>query len=527
MSTHATDTTLLRPQAAAAAAPERSIVRGGLLLMAAKLTHIATGFGLYVFLLAILVGSLGAAEGTAAFGVWGTVFAVINPINMMFATGALQMVSQLAASQGAAFGGVFYRAAGTQFVVGLAAFAGLQLATPWIARDVLHDPTYAPYLRLAAAIPLFYGVRALYQGYLNGVRRFAAQAWIDIGASVSRMLFVLAGAAFGFGVYGSIGGFALAAVLMLVVAAAWIRPPHDRGARSVGAGALLSFQGKVMLATLATYYLTTVDLLAVKAFASADPIVADRLAGYFTAGQRLAQIPMTLVVALVYVMFPLIAKHAGAADPAAATRVLKLGMRTMLLLLVPATVILASTAEESLLLVFPSIARAMAETGDTASVVSWPFQILVLAYVLYSFLLTATTLITADGKPGTALAIVAVTLVLARLFTWQGALALGPAGAAVGIGAAWLVGCVACAVVLLRRYGTLVPAASVIRIAFCAALVWAASAAVPAQGLMLLAKDVALVTVFVLAGLATREISTAELRKLVSAVLPGGAGARA
>src|SRR6185503_706650 len=314
MSTRASDTTLIAPQATGAA-PERSIVRGGLLLMVAKLSHIATGFGLYVFLLVILVDSLGAVEGTAAFGVWGTIFAVVNPINMMFATGALQMVSQLAASRGTEFSGIFYRAAGTQFVVGLAVFAALQVATPWIARDLLHDLKYAPYLRLAAAIPLFYGVRALYQGYLNGVRRFAAQAWIDIGASLSRMLFVLGGAALGFGVFGSIGGFALAAALMLVVAAVWVRPPHERGVRPVGAGALLSFQGKVMLATLATYYLTTFDLLAVKAFASPDPAVADRLAGYFTAGQRLAQIPMTLVVALVYVMFPLIAKHAGAADP--------------------------------------------------------------------------------------------------------------------------------------------------------------------------------------------------------------------
>jgi O-antigen/teichoic acid export membrane protein len=519
MSTRATDTDLIVSQAAAAA-PERSIVRGGLLLMAAKLTHIATGFGLYVFLLAILVDSLGAVEGTAAFGVWGTVFAVVNPVNMMFATGALQMVSQLAASQGAAFGGVFYRAAGTQCVVGLAAFAVLQVAAPWIASRLLHDPAYTPYLRLAALIPVFYGVRALYQGYLNGVRRFAAQAWIDIGASVSRMLLVLGGAALGFGVFGSIGGFALAALLTLIVTAAWIRPPHDRAAPRVRAGALLTFQGKVMFATLATYYLTTLDLLAVKAFASSDPVVADRLAGYFTAGQRLAQIPMTLVVALVYVMFPLIAKHSRTADAAEGARVLRLGMRTMLLLLVPATVILASTAEESLLLVFPSIARTMAETGDTAAVVAWPFQLLVIGYVLYSFLLTATTLITADGRPGVALVIVAATLVLGRLFTWQGALALGPAGAAIGISAAWLVGCVASAALLLRRYGTLMPAASVVRIALCGTLLWAASAATPAQGLLLVVKDAALVLLFVLAALAIREISTAELGRLLRAVLP-------
>ena len=68
MSTRATDTSLMERQEATAT-PERSIVRGGLLLMAAKLTHIAAGFGLYAFLLVILVDSLGAVEGTAAFGV--------------------------------------------------------------------------------------------------------------------------------------------------------------------------------------------------------------------------------------------------------------------------------------------------------------------------------------------------------------------------------------------------------------------------------------------------------------------------
>jgi len=169
----------------------------------------------------------------------------------------------------------------------------------------------------------------------------------------------------------------------------------------------------------------------------------------------------------------------------------------------------------------------MAETGDAAAVVVLPFQLLVLGYVLYSFLLTATTLITADGRPGAALAIVAVTLVLARLFTWQGALAFGPAGAAVGIGAAWLVGGAASAVLLLRRYGTLVPAASAVRIVSCGALVWAASAAVHVEGPMLLVKDAALVSLFVLAAVATREVSGAELRNLVGAALPRRSGVRA
>jgi O-antigen/teichoic acid export membrane protein len=525
MSVRASETGLVEARAPAAAA-EPTIVRGGLLLMAAKLVHIATGFGLYAFLLVMLTGTLGAVEGTAAFGVWGTVLAIINPINMMFAYGALQMVSQLAASHGRAFGGLFYRAAATQALLGLGAFAVFQLLAPLIASELLRDPSYTPYLRVAAFVPVFYGLRALYQGYLNGIRRFSAQAWIDIGASVARMALVLGGAALGFGVMGSISGFVLSAVLLLVVTAAWIRPPRGESAAAVSGRELLSFQSKVMLATLATYYLTTFDLLAVKAFAAADPVVADRLAGYFTAGQRLAQIPMTLVVALVYVMFPLIAKNARTTDRAAGARVLQQGMRTMLLLIVPASVILAASAEESLLLVFPSIERTMLETGDTAAVVSRPFELLVIGYVFYSFLLTATTLITAYGRPGTALAIVVATLGLARLLTWQGALELGPAGAAIGISVAWAAGSAAAAVVLLRRYGAIVELGSLARITICGALLWLAASAWPAEGLMLLVKDAALGVLFVLLAVGVREVSPAELQRLLGAFVPRWAGAR-
>jgi hypothetical protein len=200
--------------------------------------------------------------------------------------------------------------------------------------------------------------------------------------------------------------------------------------------------------------------------------------------------------------------------------VLNLGMRTMLLLLVPSTVILAANAHESLLLVFPSIATTMAATGDSAAVVSRPFELLVIGYVFYSFLLTATTLITADGRPGTALAIVVATLALARLLTWQGALLFGPAGAAVGIGAAWLVGGAVAAAVLLRRYGTIVSGVSLLRISLCGAVLWIASEAWPAAGLMLLVKDGALAMLFVGLVIALREVSMAEIVRLAGAAAP-------
>ena len=64
-------------------------------------------------------------------------------------------------------------------------------------------------------------------------------------------------------------------------------------------------------------------------------------------------------------------------------------------------------------------------------------------------------------------------------------------------------------------------------VAFGFTVISAADPAVPAEGPMLLVKDATLVLLFVLAALATREVTVAELRRLVGAALPRRSGARA
>ncbi len=495
---------------------ETTVVRGGLLLMLAKLVHTIAGFGLFFFLAAIFQRAMGE-DGTAAFGIYGTLLVIINPLNMMFAQGTMQLVSRTVASRPDLDPADVFRAcARVQLPLVLGFLALFQLAAPLIAESFLNDASYTPGLRIGGAIPLFYAVRCLYQGYCNGTRRFREQSWIDMGSSILRMVLVLGGAAAGFGALGALLGFVAAALIMMVVAMVWIRPLASKNVAHIELRELFSFQGKVLAVTLVTFFLMSLDQVAVKALAHTDMAVTDRLAGYFTGNQKIAQIPWGIISALVWVLFPLMAENSGDKPRQLAT--MRHGFRLVLLLLVPVCAVLFSTAHETYGLVFASTARRAVEAGDPLSVVSGPLQVLSIGYLIYGLLIVASMLITAQGRAGTTLLIMGGTLGLCRVLTTWLVVDHGPVGAAAGNAMGWAVGLAAAGAVLVRSHGAIVSGASVVRIVLAGVAVWAVAQLVPGSGLMLLPRDALLGLTYGAAILLLREVDLAELKGLAQAV---------
>jgi O-antigen/teichoic acid export membrane protein len=501
---------------------DTTVVRGGLQLMLAKLVHTFAGFGLFFFLAEIFQRAMGV-DGTAAFGVYGTLLVIVNPLNMMFAQGTLQLVSRTVASRPELNpADVFKACARVQLPFVLGFLALFQLGAPYIAENFLNDASYTTGLRIGGVIPLCYAVRCLYQGYCNGTRRFREQSWIDMGSSTLRMLLVLGGAAAGFGAVGALLGFVAAALIMMVVAMVWIRPvPGEQKAR-IELRELFAFQGKVLAVTLVTFFLMSLDQVAVKALAHSDPAVADRLAGYFTGNLKIAQIPWGIISALVWVLFPLMAENSGNKQKQLAT--LRQGFRLVLLLLVPVCAVLHSTAHETYGLVFGSTARRALELGDPLSVVSGPLEVLSIGYLSFGLLIVASMLITAQGRAGTSLLIMSATLGLCRLLTTWLVVEHGPVGAAVGSAIGWSVGLVAACAVLVRSHGAIVSGLSVLRIGLAGVAIWGVAQLVPGSGLMLLPRDASLGLVYAATIFLLREVDLAELKDLARAIRGRRAG---
>lgn len=488
------------------------LVQGGSLLLAARIVTVMSGFLLYWGLALIFTTTLGQVEGTAAFGVWGATFGIINPISAMAFAGTLQVMSRVIATRGEA--SAFRYAARSQLVLILAIAVAFELAAGVIASRVLNDPSYALPLRLAAAVPVFYAWRALYEGYLNGSRRFREQAILDIATQILRVALILVGAVVA-AVLGAIGGLVVAAAVMAAVAHVWVRPERSKAAQVASSRELWIFQAQVIGVTFATQYLLNLDLIAVKALASDVPEVADRFAGYYTAAQRIAQVPLSLIVAFPYLMFSYVAS-----GDAQVARVVRLGMRAVLLVIAPAAVILGSNAHETLALVFPTLARTVAEAGDPVSAFAGPLRLLALGYVPFALFYTSNMLLTAGGRPGLAGAIAGVTLgvafVAVRILTPE----LGPEGAASGAALGWLLGLAASGLALLRLTGGFVPPLSAARIAACAGVTWWVSSWITTSGLWLLAEDAMLAALYLALLFATRELGLDEVRSTLRSLVP-------
>lgn len=508
----------------------RGVVRGGVALMGAKALGVLCGFLLYVLLLPILERTLGAGAATEALGVFGTALSVLNPLNMMCAQGTLAAVSRLVASGGGSAGGpgvrvrdesaqgasadaIAWRCARVQLPGVLVLLLAYEALVPLVATRVLRDASYVPLLRWGGVIPFAYAARCVVQGFCNGTRRFAAQSLLDSGSSVARLVGVLGGAALGFGAFGALAGFAVSAMLVALVAWTVLRPARVAPA-ALPARAIVGFGAKTMALTGATYALMSIDLWAVKALAHPDPAVTDRLAGYLTASQKIAQIPWGILTALTWVLFPL---FADARAPDARARLVRQGVRALLLLVVPVATILAATARPTYALLFPGNLRAMDAAGDTLRVVSDPLVVHALGYGALALLAVCTALLTAGGRPGVALLVVLATGLASTL----GVRALTPSGstygAALGASLGWGAGLILAASVLRGLFGAFADVATLLRVGLAGAAVLAVGALLPWDGLAVLASDALLASVYAFVLIATRETSIGELRAVVRA----------
>ena len=212
------------------AGPVQRAGRGFAYLLGAKVFFLLTGYGVIVTLSWLL--------GPVLYGVYGLVLGAIQVSDNVIVTSTVQGVSRYTSEDTGRSGPVKVAALRMQALLGGGAAALFALAAPLIA-SFERDPSLTPYLRLAAVVVLLYALYSVFVGSLNGERRFALQAGIDVLYAALRAGLVVALAAAGLAVWGAISGFVAASMIILVVAFFWVREriwrrdPTERAAASV------------------------------------------------------------------------------------------------------------------------------------------------------------------------------------------------------------------------------------------------------------------------------------------------------
>jgi len=440
------------------------------------------------------------------YGIYRVVINTVSIINAVIVTGTYQTVSKYVSQEPEKADSIKWKALGLQAYVGGAATLGFFLLAPVVA-SLLNDPRLTGYLRLASLITLSYSFYSVYTGYFNGNKRFGIQAGLDITYSTLKLVFIVLLAWLGFGVTGSVSGFALAAGCVLCLSAIIARGGDRKG--EARAGQLFKFQSYVLLFTFVLTLLQRVDLMLIKALSSPDARTASENAGYYSAAVDIANLTYQIVVSVTFVIFPLVSQSTFADDRARTQGYISNTLRYTLMVMALTATLFSSCASGVLRVIY----RETYQAGSPA------LKIVAFGMLFFGLLYVVTTIISASGQPKVSLLLGVITLVLSTALNALLIPSHGLAGAAAATTVSMLAGTALACAYLRRRFSTLMSIVSAVRIAGCAGVIYAASLLFsPASKVLIIAQLIVLSVAYVITLIITGELGRNDLR-LIARVL--------
>lgn len=468
--------------------------RGTIYITAAKLWFVVSGYCITVALAHLL--------SDADYGVYRVVINVVSIINAVIVTGTYQTVSKYVSQEPRNAGAVKSKALALQGWIGSAASFGFFLLAPLVA-GLLNDSRLTNYLRLASLITLAYSFYSVYTGYFNGQRRFSIQAGLDIFYSTAKLIFIVALAAFGFGVAGSVGGFAIAAASVLAASAIIGRGGAREG--EVRATQLLRFQSYLLALTFLLTLLQRVDLMLIKSLSSSDATAASENAAHYGAAVDVANITYQIIVSVTFVIFPLISKSAFEDDRARTQVYVSNTLRYTLMIMALTATLFSANASGVLRVIF----RESYQSGSRA------LGVVAFGVLFFGLLYVITTIISASGRPLVSLLIAATTLIASAVLNALMIPRYGLVGAATATSISMFGGAVAGCAYVKVRFGALISPLSALRIVACAGLVYGASLLFsPASKVLVLTQLAGLCAVYVAALIVSREVGREDLNAI-------------
>jgi stage V sporulation protein B len=430
-----------------------------------------------------------ALGSAASFGIWVLVLALVSPINNVMVTATIQGVSKFCSETEGRVPAVTRAALRMQLFLGggvALAFFGLAPLISWFE----HDASLTPPLQVASVVVLAYSFYAVFVGAANGARAFHKQAGLDIGYSTLRTTFVVGAAVVFHTALAAIGGFVTASAVILVIAVLVVGLGGDARETFPSRRLLVFFSG-VAVYLLIINLLMFVDGLLLKRLvaeaamktgetAEAAAVHANRLEAFYGGAQNIARIPYQLILAVTFVIFPLVSKATFDKDAEKTRGYVRTTMRYSLVVVALLAATLGSRPTAVMRLLYP----AEYAVGGPA------LAVLLVGYVCFSLLNIAGTIINSAGKTQPTVIIGAITLAVATAANW-GAIAWALEhqrdpllAAAVATTAAMALGVAASGLFLLREFGAFLEPLSVARTALAAAAAFAVGHAWPNTGFL-------------------------------------------
>jgi stage V sporulation protein B len=363
----------------------RKAGRGGLAVAGAKVYFILLGLIQQILLPRVL--------GLDGYGALSRVLSIAsityNPVTTMSIQAVSRSVVETPEQQ---LPGTVRRILSWHLLFGVVLALGFVLLSPAIARAAGAGHVETP-LCILGAVLLIYAVYTPLIGVANGQKRFVVQAGLDVTSATLRTIGLVVGAWIAIktidnGPIGSTIGFVASSLLVLVVAGFVIGVGRNASSplklRAYLGLAVPLLLGQVLLNLLFQADLTLLGRFASEAAMAANqPLArADALVGAYRATQLFSFLPYQILIAITFILFPLLASAAQARDPEAVARYVRTGLRLALIIAGAMVSVTVGLAPRLLLLMFGAEAAALG--GRALSLLALGFG----AFAIFGILIT-------------------------------------------------------------------------------------------------------------------------------------------
>jgi stage V sporulation protein B len=333
----------------------RTAGRGGLAVAFAKVYFIIMGLAQQIALPRVL--------GLDGYGALSTVLSIAsiayNPVTTTSIQGVSRAVTQGAPDTRAATIRRVFTVHALFAVVSAVAF---YFFAPLVV-DTLDAAHVMPAIRILSGVMLLYGLYTPLVGVLNGLKRFGTQAALDITAATLRTVGLIGGAWWFMrnsdrGVEGAATGFVGGAALIFLIALSRTGL-GKRGAGGLSVGKHIAFILPILFGQILLNLLLQADLSLLRRFAAdaaraggLGAAAADPLVGAYRATQLFSFLPYQLLIAVTFILFPMLGTAARDGDRAAVARYVRTGVRVVLIIAGLMVSVTAGLSEALLELVF-------------------------------------------------------------------------------------------------------------------------------------------------------------------------------
>lgn len=334
--------------------------RGVIYITIAKIYFMITGW-IITFVLPRLMSS-------RFIGAYELVIGTISILDNSIVTGTIQTVSKFTSERGELSKFIKRKSLKIQFIIGLIISLLFMLLAYPIATYVLKSQSLFPYMELSSVVIFSYSIYSTLIGSLNGEKRFHLQASLDVTYSSLKMLGIIGLAWLGFKVWGGVGGFVSATLIILVIALVVVgigEEEKNSTIRVLPTKRYLNFWFPLFFYTLITNFIMRVDLYILQAITAriargegltikGAELLSNTLSAYYAYAQKLAFIPYQLILSITFVAFPLVSSATFQGDIEKAKDYIKTALRFSFLMVVGGALVFAANPIEVISVVLPT-----------------------------------------------------------------------------------------------------------------------------------------------------------------------------